>query len=240
MLEQMRILSARRAYEFDGDDLRVTYLSTPPVTNAIKQALQFQIAAVGSPIPTFGPVPNTFPAGFVFDIGAVVPSDGMIIPVRFLHFEPRRVVVDVLGSSEVIDSIWDLVQQITAQISTPDAVPIIGKPAKVLDYSEITFRFPGSLDALLPRHVARIVRSLDTGEKQNTRAVVPALTFQVQLSTTEYATLTPGSPDVNAFKLSLRDATRPEEGILWSAAPLSTTAHVAYLEQIVESLLSTS
>lgn len=240
MLDKVRILSARRAYEFNGDDLRLSYLSTAPVTNAIKQALQFHVAAVGSPIPTFGSVPNTFPPGFVFDFGTLVSPDGNIVPIRFLHFEPRRVVVDVLGPSAVIDSIWDLVQQISAQVSTGEGVPIIGKPANVLDYSEITFRFPGSLDALLPRNFAGILRSLDVGAKKGNKVVVPALSFQMQSPTAEYGTPGPGVPDPNVFKLSLRDATRPEEAILSSVAPLSTAAHIAYLEHVVESLLIAS
>src|SRR5258708_28360188 len=95
MLEQVKLLTSRRAYEFRPDDLRISMLSTKPVQEQIQQLFQFQTAMMGTPIATFGDVPVTYPPGFVFDMGVWISQDKQIIPIRFLHFEQSRIVIDV-------------------------------------------------------------------------------------------------------------------------------------------------
>src|SRR5260221_5979497 len=97
MLEQVKLLTSRRAYEFRPDDLRISMLSTKPVQEQIQQLFQFQTAMMGTPIATFGDVPVTYPPGFVFDMGVWISQDKQIIPIRFLHFEQSRIVIDVAG-----------------------------------------------------------------------------------------------------------------------------------------------
>ena len=95
MLEQVKLLASRRAYEFRPDDLRLSTLSIKPVQEQIQRLFQFQTAVMGSPMPTFGEVPATYPPGFVFNMGTWIAEDKQIIPIRLLHFEQRQIVIDV-------------------------------------------------------------------------------------------------------------------------------------------------
>src|SRR5437763_4286557 len=61
MLEQVKILTSRRAYEFGADTIRLSMLSIQPIQQQIQQLFGFQSSAIGSPLPTFGAVPATYP-----------------------------------------------------------------------------------------------------------------------------------------------------------------------------------
>jgi len=52
----------------------------------IQQLFQFQLATIGSPLPTFGDVPATFPPGVVFDHGVALSPGDRMVPIRLLHF----------------------------------------------------------------------------------------------------------------------------------------------------------
>src|SRR5437764_371982 len=106
MLEQVKIITGRRAYEFRPDDLRLSLLSTKIVQEQIQQLFQFQTSAMGTPAPMFGDVPVTYPPGFVFDVGVWLSPDEQLVPIQFLHFEQRRIVIDVAGSSIAIPHIF--------------------------------------------------------------------------------------------------------------------------------------
>src|SRR5947209_3127631 len=110
MLEQIKLLSSRRAYEFRPDDLRLSVLSVKPVQEQITQLFQFQTSIMGTPMATFGDVPVTYPPGFVFDMGVWISQNKQVIPIRFLHFEQRRIVIDVAGPSFAITAIFDQLQ----------------------------------------------------------------------------------------------------------------------------------
>ena len=69
MLEQVKILTSRRAYEFGADAIRLSTLSIQPIQQQIQQLFGFQSSTIGSPIPTFGAVPATYPPGIVFNLG---------------------------------------------------------------------------------------------------------------------------------------------------------------------------
>src|SRR6185503_13027993 len=120
MLEEIKILSSRRAYEFRQDDLRLTMLSTKMVQQQFQELFQFQASMMGSPSPTFGDVPATYPPGFVFDMGVWVSPEQQPVPIRFLHFEQRRIVIDVAGSSESITAIFEQVKSFFSALHAPD------------------------------------------------------------------------------------------------------------------------
>src|SRR2546426_8674141 len=126
MLEQVKLLTSRRAYEFRPDDLRLSTLSIKPMQEQIQQLFQFQTSAMGSPMATFGDVPATYPPGFVFDMGVWISEDKQIIPIRFLHFEQRRIVIDVAGPSSAITAIFGQLRQFLAEIQVSYGSPIVG------------------------------------------------------------------------------------------------------------------
>src|SRR5713226_7710191 len=128
MLEQVKILTSRRAYEFSADAIRLTMLSIQPVQQQIKQLFDFQSAIIGSPMPTFGAVPATYPPGLVFNLGVWIHQEEHIVPIRFLHFEQNRIIIDVAGPTTAIDGIADRLFHFLSGIQAADGSPIVGEP----------------------------------------------------------------------------------------------------------------
>src|SRR6266853_4968356 len=160
MLEDVKFLTGRRAYEFRPDDLRLSTISIKPIQDAIQALFSFQSSAIGTPMATFGEVPLTFPPGVVFNTGVWKSPENKFVSIRFLHFEPRRIVIDVGGSSDALTSIYEQLELLLFSIQTVDGLPLIRKPESVLDYSEISARFPFSLDVIIPRPLRKLLSVL--------------------------------------------------------------------------------
>src|SRR5712692_3054382 len=168
MLEQVKILTSRRAYEYGADSIRLSMLSIPVIQQQIQQLLGFQSSVVGTPIPTFGEVPTVYPPGVVFNLGAWIHEETLIVPIRFLHLERNRIVIDVAGPTTAIDGIADRLFHFLSGLHAADGSPIVGEPESVLDYSEITAQFPFPLDAIFSKPLRRLLSklmSLGTGDK---------------------------------------------------------------------------
>lgn len=236
MLEQVKILTSRRAYEFGPDALRLSSVSIQPVQQQIQKLLNFQSSAIGSPMPMFGEVQATYPPGIVFNLGAWVHQQEYIVPIRFLHFEPNRIVIDVVGPTEAIDGIADQLFQLLSGLRAADGTPIIGEPVRVLDYSEISAQFPYPLDVIFSKPLRRLLSKtagITVGDKSIT--LVPSVVIQVS-STEEVIAALPSANDPHAFTLALRSGTQPSEHIFFSGAPLRSEAHLVYLNDLVTSL----
>lgn len=232
MLEDIRFLTGRRAYEFRSDDLRLSTISTKPIQDAIQALFSFQSSTIGTPMATFGEVPLTFPPGVVFDTGVWKSPENKFASIRFLHFEQRRIVIDVAGSSDVLASIYEQLQLLLTRIQTIDGSPLIGKPENVLDYSEISARFPFSLNVIISRPLRELLSRLAKGS-----SLVPTLITQ-SFSSGQQLTGTANASDHRAFTLAPRANTRPEEHIYFSGAPLDSEAHLAYLIELETALIS--
>ncbi|MEO8970649.1 MAG: hypothetical protein ABI406_03505 [Ktedonobacteraceae bacterium] len=236
MLEQVKILTSRRAYEFSPDALRLSSLSIQPVQHQIQQLFNFQSSAIGTPIATFGEVPSTFPPGIVFNIGAWIHQEEHIVPVRFLHFEQNRIVIDIAGPTVAIDGIADRLFHFLSGLRAADGSEVVGEPVRILDYSEITAQFSYPLDTLFARPLRRIFsKMVSRGVDDLSMTLVPIIGIQAFPSDE----VLPGmqiTNDPRAFTFSLRSGTRPEENIYFSTAPLDSEAHLAYLEHLATSL----
>lgn len=235
MPSQLTILGARRAYEFAPDQIRLTVLAMENVRERIRAAFAFDVAQVAPPMPTFGPVPPTIPPGLVFDYGEVGAAEGPT-PVRFMHFEQGRIVVDVAGYSEAIDRAFDQLKRLIADTRAPDGSPAVGEPTEVRDHSELTARLDFSPDALLPPQLRDVFRKVlvATGSA-GSGVVVPAILVPTELTNGPYAG-TPTRGGARAFQLELRKESTPEARIYYSAAPLPTDDHLAYLEALEAAL----
>ena len=230
MFSQTKILTARRAYEFQPDDLRLTTFTLKPVQDAIQQSLHFQVAAIGTPLPTFGEVPATLPPGVVFNFGIWI-ADEALIPIRFLHIEQRRVVIDVAGPSSVLEPIFEHVRRVIAETPTGGGAATIGEPERVLDYSEITAKFSWPLDAIFPTRLKSLLTRASGAASQREMEMSPALSIRPHPANEEY----PGVAvvaDSRTLQLGVRQGTRPEDRVHFSAAPLDTEAHLAYLNEL--------
>jgi hypothetical protein len=238
MLEQVKILSSRRAYEFRPDDLRLTMLSIKPVQEQIQQLFHFQLATMGTPIATFGDVPLTYPPGFVFNMGSWLSPDRQPVPIRFLHFEQRRIVIDVSGSSSAIDAIFEQLQHFLSELQAPDRSPVIGEPERILDYSEITARFQFSLDAFFVPPLRKLfTRATGASARSKGLVLVPTVVIKAHPHEQELPAIVAPN-DFQSFTFALRGGTRPEEKIYCSSAPLDSEAHLAYLTELDAALTS--
>ena len=231
MLEQIKILSSRRAYEFQQDDLRLSVVSTRPVQQQFQELFRFQTSAMGSPSPTFGEVPATYPPGFVFDMGIWISPGEQLVPIRFLHFEQRRIVIDVAGPSSSITAIFDRVRAFFSELRAPDGTPIIGEPERILDYSEITARFPFSLDGLIAEPFRKLLKSVLPGSNDTNCEMIPTFSVQVYPADQELVSV-PSLNDVRSLSFALRAGTHPHEHIYFSGAPFDSETHLRYLEQL--------
>lgn len=232
MIDQIRILDARRAYEFHPDDLRLTMFTLEDVRLRIKRMFSFHVAEIGRPIPSFGPVLKTIPPGVVFNFGAAVPDGGSTTPIRYLHFEPARIVVDVAGPSSAIDFVVKQLIDAVADLRAPDGAPVIGQPARVRDYSEIVAHFDFPPSALLAPALSDVFHRAATSAGKD--FVAPSVIIATDLREGKYAGTPRPGPD--AFNFELRMGEDPGARIYFSGAPLATDAHVTYLRELEASV----
>lgn len=236
MLEEIKIITSRRAYEFHSDDLRLSALCIKPVQEQIQNLFQFQSGILGIPMPTFGEVPATYPPGFVFNMGVLLTLDEQLVPIRFLHFEQRRIVIDVAGTSSALTPIFERLQQFLSGLRAPDGSPVIGEPERVLDYSIITAKFPFSLEAMLAPPFRKLLERV-TDAKGSSKDLAMGSTFVTQMHPVGQEIAKVASPeDSAAFTFAQRVGTRPEERIYLSCAPLDSEAHLSYLNELEEAL----
>lgn len=235
-MEQIKILTARRAYEFRPDDLRLTMLSVAQIYQQIQQVFGFQVAQVATPMQTFGPVPSTLPPGVVFDFGGTQTPDEVPTPVRFLHIESTRIVMDVAGPSSAIDWSFQQLQGMLAEVRAPDGSPVIGEPVRVRDYSELSVRYGFGLEELVGGPLFDVAKEM-LGEEG--RDVLPlGIKFRAVAPSEE-----PNPGDIagisssRGHQIEYRAGTRLEEEAFFSAAELSTDRHIAWLKALGEKLV---
>lgn len=238
MPQEIKIISSRRAYEFRQDELRLTVLSIAPLVERIRQVFGFQSAQVGTPAPTFGEVAFTLPPGLVFNTGSVVDETHGIIPIRFLNFEQRRIVLDVAAPSAGLTVVYDALRTLLAELPAADGNPALGVPYRTLDASEISAKLDFSHLALVPPALTHLFKEA-IGLSGEDQALIPTLTFQLKSNSEEYAG-TDLATQVNGpmLQLALRQGTRVEEQVFFSTAPLASEAHIVYLERLEESMMA--
>lgn len=228
-----RILGAQRCYEFGTDELRLTLLSQQQVIELVRNQFEFQGANVISPPPSFGEVLSTFPPGIVFLLGNSRFPDDEGTPIRSLNIEARRIVIDVAGVSAVIGPTFDAMREMLGFLRAADGSPAIGAPTRVLDYSELTVECPGLFDRLVSQRVASILSESSTNDEGGLGSMAFSLSAQYVPDGDEFPGL---SPFRDRFNLEPRAGTKLGEGVLYSAAPLDTEAHIAMLDRLMEAL----
>jgi len=221
------IISARRAYSFPADGLRLSSLSTIEVHQAIGRAFGFQAIQIGTPPPTFGVVAVTMPPGLIFNYGAAPIVDGIASPIRFLHFEPQRVVFDVAGPSAAIDASYERLKSVLDEITLADNTPIMDEPYRIHDYSELSGPAVYRSDALMMFDLRAIIEPvLRIAYPDPGLIAAPSIRLTLADPSTPFASPSlVGSPD--AFLYELRSGTQVSEQVYFSGAPLPTDTHMA-------------
>lgn len=234
MLEDIRILTSRRAYEFRPDDLRLSVLSTRPVQEQVQEQFAFQAAVMGSPFPTFGEVPTTNPPGFVFNMGVWISPEEQLVPIRFLHFEPTRIVIDIAGPSSAVTAIYEHIRTFFAELKAPDGSPVIGEPEQMLDYSEIVATYPFALDMIIAEPFREIFNTTLVKGNNKGKVMLPSIFIQSLRADEKFAV----SPQFQGLGFSLREGTQPEEHTYFSSGPLDSDTHLSYLNKLAALRLS--
>lgn len=226
MVDKVKIITARRAYVFAPDDLRLSTLSTGEMSELILRHFDFQGVSLGTPPPTFGEVPATLPPGVVFSLGSVRSSEGSSTPIRFLHFEPQRIIIDVAGPSSALDQVFEQLKSLLGEVEAPDGSPVIGEPTNMLNYSEVSARLSVPFDSLVSKALFSAAQRGFADDEEELKAMPVSIRFQVD---------DPASPIVQpeaGQTLQVRAGTRPDERIYFSAAGLTTHDNLAWLEDL--------
>jgi hypothetical protein len=231
-MKDVSVISARRAYEFAQDDIRLTLLSSQPVIAFIKQSFSFELATVAMPMETFGPQVNTIPPGLVFNYGIAPVPEESGTAIRFLHFEQRRIVIDVAGSSSALDSIFAHLCTLFGDLRTQEGYPAIGQPVGTKDYSEIRTTLDLDPRRLVPSPFLEAAEGLFHRDESK-QTVVPVLTLRMPTDG-EY----PGAsvPSYQTYTLDIRAGTSIADRSYYSAGPLDSESHVSFLTEIERSL----
>jgi hypothetical protein len=236
MLEQVKIITSRRAYEFGPDSIRLSTLSIQPIQQQIQQLFGFQSSSIGTPMTTFGTVPLTFPPGIVFNLGVWIHQEKDIVPIRFIHFEQNRIVIDVAGPSGPIAGIAERLFHFLSGLQAADGSPVVGEPERVLDYSEITAQFPFQVDNMLSKPFQKLLgKTMNVGSDNTSRTMLPTIVVQA-FPTDEVLPSVPDANDPHAFTFALRSGTRLDQHIYRSGAPLNSETHLTYLNELAVAL----
>jgi hypothetical protein len=235
--DRIKILTARRAYEFEPDNLRLTVLIAAGLNQQIQQRFRFQAAQVATPAPMFGPVPITLPPGVVFDYGATQTPEGLFAPIRFMHFEPNRIVFDVAGPSSAIDWTYEQIRGMWAELLAPDGSPAVGEPERVVDYSEITARFEFGLEKLVSEPLRALAQQTFATDGRKQKVVPVSIRFQAASPSDQ---ILPGEIGAGGLSrgqmIDVRAGTNLEDGVYFSATNLPTDQHLVWLEALDQHL----
>jgi hypothetical protein len=224
----IKILASRRAYEFRVDDLRLTAFCSSPVSQRIHQHFTFNNVAWAAPPPVFGPVPETYPPGAVFQFGQVMTPSGLV-PIRFINIEATRIVIDLAGPSSYIASVYEQLIELCAAVPLASGDPIIGTPTRQLEQSELVAEGGQITGWLNPRLTSVLQHYVDPAH-----FLVPS----VRVAPTETIDLEYQADLLHhpRFVLEPRGGIAPREGVLFSSAPLDSERHSLYLGEVIAAL----
>lgn len=233
MPEEIKVLAARRIYEFRPDDLRLAVLSTQAMRSKIQSQFGFQQALLGAAVQIFGPI-DVSGQGFTFATGSVAHSDGEVTPIRFLQIEPTRIVIDVAAPSKAIDPIFRTLVNVLGEAKVPDGSPAIGKPTQHLDYSELSARLAFPIEAILAPRVPSVLTDV---VGRNTE-IAAAIYVQSLAPGEAY----PGFPpqDSAILRIAPRQGFPIKEQVYFSSAPVDSDRHVDYLTKLEAALHGSS
>jgi hypothetical protein len=224
-VDRVSVLSSRRAYEFRVDDIRLSMLSTGDVSKALQTAFSFESVTVGAPPALFGEVQNTFPPGLMCQLGEVRTSTGPV-PIRALMFDSIRMVIDIAGPSSGIETVRQAVMEVLSRHSAPDGQRVLGEPIKTLDQSDLTFHADIPVSAGVAPDVLRAIEKRAPG-----MTLVSTMTIRPNRGD-----VFPSSPE-SSFILEPRAGSNLSDHYWFSSAPLDSTSHAAYLEDLQGALV---
>lgn len=232
MVEPVSILSSRRSYEFQADEIKLSLLCIRGVVDAIKASFGFEYADITTPASSFGTVANTIPPGLVLALGVTPVPEGHGTAVRSIMIDSRRIVIDIPGPSSVIEPTFRRLKDLVADLRTPEGAPAIPDPHSQRDYSELVTHSPNLLNQLFNRSALQVISEAITLREDRPHELVGAARFRLQSVEEEY----PGSSDVDSsnVNLDIRAGTKIDDGMVFSGAPLDSEAHLRLIDRLLE------
>jgi hypothetical protein len=234
-MRDVAILGARRSYEFDPG-IRLDLLGNAYALEHLKQAFGFDYGAIVQPSETFGPVPSSIPPGLAFYYGVVQFPEAALTPVRFIHIEPKRLVLEVAGDSQVLDEVTRVLMERIETIEKASGSAILGEEVRVLEQSEIRFHGSFAPSALAPLVVQDSFSEVVFRHVKSNLSLAPGLTIKLVDLTRSYGSEI--DHPSKSFVLEPASGFPPEQRIYSSVAPLSTVDHLTLLHQIDAALSS--
>lgn len=237
VVELRAILTSRTAYEYAADEIRLSLICQQSVIDYLKERFNFQAAEVAMPPESFGPVAQTLPPGLILANGGFTEGEGMLIPIRAILIDSRRVVVDVAGPTTIAQTVFDHIGDGLAGLRAPDDRPVLGQPRRSRTYSELTVRSSGISRLLTDAPIQRALRkhlSPETVWGNDVPASVDPI-VSIRMKGIPGGTEYPGAgstPDAATFMLDVRGGSTLDEALIYSIAPLDTDSHLTMLTEL--------
>jgi hypothetical protein len=218
------VLSARRAYRFPVDSIRLSMVCTPTVQARMQEAFAFHALQVAQPPTFFGPAAPTSPPGLVCAVGGVQAGEE-IVPLRGIYFDSERVIIDLAAPSSHCDGVLGMLRTVLAEFHAPDGGALLGEPLGFEDQSEMSL----SADV----DTARLLRPSLASYFEQRIPFDQRLAVSVQVRPGPPTEPFPGSGVIpSRYTLEMRAGARADDHKWFSAAPLDSDAHLAYLREV--------
>lgn len=224
MPENIRIISARVSLRFKTDQVELDRLHLPDVMGTITQRFQFEKGV--NPIAVDGArgiaSPNLTFANGVYDDGE------KSVVVREIGFSATSISIHVVGESECLMQVYRELRGLFSE----EQSPIHGEYIKKFDHSEISAKLAFPYKDVVPPWLRGAVQSA-TNQGDN---LVATLTMTLLRPDERY----PGDGfpvSTRQWVLSPRVDSEVDDRVFYSAAPLTTDEHLAYLARIEETFL---
>lgn len=222
-----KVLSAKRAYEFRVDEIRLTTFWSPPVLQLLQQTFSFQQVQLSSPPETVGSSPMANPPGIMFRLGFLQSIQDLSVPIRAIVIEPRRIVIDVAAPSSLIDSVYERFTEALAPILTVDGEPVLSGQPTQKDSSELSAELDLTLDRLFRPAAYSLLEAASDCELGG--LVLPLIQLSCNTLDAPYAG---DGRAPTAVQLSLRAGSKLSDRTFFSAAMLDSSRHEQYLADL--------
>jgi hypothetical protein len=230
MKGEVRVLAARRFYEFTGDAIQVAAFALSDVQQPFRSAFEFQTPPLQGAVAQGGAIQVGVPA-FTFQSGRFSTKAGPI-PIRYISFEPSRLTIDIIGPTAAIEALYQMIREVLKPLKVGGSPVIAADAARFEDVSELTVQLDIDLVKLIdPRAYEIAENRLPRGSGQSL-----AMTLRLEIVNPDEAY--PGGGGVaQQHLLQVRAGTRPADRVVFTLAPLGTEAHINYLRDLERAVL---
>jgi hypothetical protein len=203
-------------------------LCTDGVAQRVGAAFKFQMITVAKPMAFFGEVPDAVPPGLVYNVGSFRAQDGKTIPIRFLHFELARVVLDIAADSNYLDEAFSQLKAALTGLEAADGSPVLGPHEGTSDYSEVSCHLNFPVTRLLPGETNDALSAV----VRDGQVLVPAMVFSVQ----EPGPYDPPQFASDQFTVQLRAGVDIAEQVYFTNGPVRSSEIKALLAKLERAL----